>query len=80
MTRHSIGPKVTEQYFGMNLADGQSADEPYDPASRIKSKDGVFMTGRGSQGGGSKPTHQAHRPGSGRIASSYPKQSQKIRR
>lgn len=79
MNKKSIGPKVTMEYFGMKFGDSQSADEPYDPNSKSQAKDGIFTTGRGSQGGGSKPTHQAHRPGSGRIASSYPKQSQKIR-
>lgn len=82
-----IGPKVTETYFGMSLMDAQSADEPYDPAAKIKAKDGVYATGRGSQGGGSKPTPQAQRmtTGSGsrgakvHIGSSYPKNAQRLR-
>ena len=53
---------VTEKYFGMPIGDCQSADEPYDPASKgDKAADGVFKTGRGSQGGGSKKTPQAQR-------------------
>lgn len=88
MTRKSIGPKVTEQYFGMPFGDSQSADEPYDPNSKVQAKDGIYTTGRGVQGGGSKPTHQAQQmtTGSGSrgarvtIDSSYPRQSQKIRR
>src|ERR1700682_3419401 len=83
----SITP-VSEKFFGMKLGDSQSADEPWDPNSRIQAKDGIYTTGRGSQGGGSKDTPQAQRmtTGSGsrtsttRTASSYPKQSQKIRR
>ena len=72
---------VTEKYFGMKLGDCQSADEPYDPNSRIQSKDGVFKTGRGSQGGGSKPTPQASimKRGSGKLTGSYPRQTQKLR-
>lgn len=78
---------VSELYFDMNIGDMQSADEPWDPNSRVQAQDGVFKTGRGSQGGGSKLTPQAQRmtTGSGsrtsttRTASSYPKQSQKIR-
>jgi hypothetical protein len=88
MTKRSIGPKVTEQYFGMPLSDGQSADEPYDPNSKIQAEDGIYKTGRGSQGGGSKDTPQAQRmtTGSGSrgarttTPSSYPRQTQKIRR
>lgn len=49
MTRKSIGPKVTENYFGMSLMDAQSADEPYDPNSKIQTKDGVWKTGRGAR-------------------------------
>ena len=87
MTARAWKP-VTETYFGMPLSDGQSADEPYDPNSKMQAKDGVFKTGRGTQGGGSKPTHQAKQmtTGSGSrgarvsIPSSYPKQTQKIRR
>jgi hypothetical protein len=82
-------PKVSEKYFGMGLADSQSADEPYDAANRgEKATDGVFKTGRGSQGGGSKPTPQAKRmvTGSGThkgaktyMCGSYPKQTQRLR-
>ena len=83
-----IGPKVTERYFGMELADSQSADEPYDKANKgEKAADGVFKTGRGSQGGGSKRTPQLslQTTGSGSrrskvtIGSSIPRNSQKIR-
>ena len=75
-----IGPKVTEKYFGMPLGDSQSADEPYDPASKgDKGKDGIFKTGRGSQGGGSKPSRNPGRSGSVGMGSSAPKQIQRIR-
>lgn len=72
---------VTEKYFGMGLADSQSADEPYDPAAKVKAKDGVYMTGRGVQGGGSKATPQANRNSgrSSKTASSAPKDRQRIR-
>jgi hypothetical protein len=82
----SIKP-VSEKYFGMKFGDSQSADEPYDPNSKVQANEGVFTTGRGTQGGGSKSTPQAIRmtTGSGSRNSktmtptSYPKQSQKIR-
>ena len=87
MTKKSIGPKVSEKYFGQTLMNAQVADEPYDPSSKVQAKDGIWKTGRGSQGGGSKPTPQAQRmtTGSGSrgakvsIGSSYPKHTQKLR-
>lgn len=68
-------------------SDSQSADDPWDPAKRLQTKDGVFVTGRGAQGGGSKKTHQAVQmtTGSGSrsarytIPTSNPKTTQKIR-
>jgi len=46
-----VGPKVTEKYFGMPIGDSQSADEPYDKASKgDKAADGIFKTGRGKIG------------------------------
>ena len=86
----TLGPKVTEHYFGMPLGDCQSADEPYVPQSKgDKADDGVFKTGRGSQGGGSKKTPQAQRmvANSGThgrsdkttTGSSKPRMSQKLR-
>jgi len=67
-------------------SDSQSADEAYDPAKKIQTTDGVFATGRGQQGGSSKPTPQAQRMttgnargGSYKIGNSAPKQTQKIR-
>lgn len=83
----AIGGKVTEKYFGMQLGDCQSADEPYDPNSKTQTQDGVFKTGRGSQGGGSKMTPQIKRmvTGSGtrsskvKVGSSIPRNTQKLR-
>lgn len=85
----AIGGPVSEQYFGMPISDTQSADEPWDKASKgNKADDGVFKTGRGSQGGGSKMTPQIKRmvTGSGTrgrskttTPASYPKQTQRIR-
>ena len=77
-----IGPKVTEKYFCMLAGDCQSADEPYDPASQgDKAKDGIFKTGRGSQGGGSKPTPQAAimKKGSAKLVVTYPRHTQRLR-
>jgi hypothetical protein len=76
----SIRPKpVSEKYFGMPLSDGQSADEPYDPASKgNKAEDTVFKTGRGSQGGGSKKT-SIPKGSANHKKGSYPSKSQKIR-
>jgi hypothetical protein len=72
---------VSEKYFGFNINNSQECDEPYDPASKIDTKDGTRLNGRGSQGGGSKPTPQAAimKKGSGKLMGSYPKQTQKIR-
>ena len=77
-----IGPKVTEKYFGTPISDCQSADEPYDPMFKgNKTDDGTLKVGRGSQGGGSKPTPQAGimKRGSGKLHGSYPSKSQQIR-
>jgi hypothetical protein len=85
----STRPKpVSEKYFGQPLSNAQDPDEPYDPMQRRKEFGDAHMNGRGSQGGGSKPTPQATRmtTGSGSrgakvtIPVSYPKQTQKIRR
>ena len=73
---------VTEKYFGMPLSDCQSADEPYDKATKgEKARDGVFTTGRGTQGGGSQSTPQAAimKRGSATPASSAPRNKQKLR-
>jgi hypothetical protein len=86
-TGKSYGPKVSEKMFGMSFMDRQSSDEPWDPNSKVQAVDGVFITGRGSQGGGSKPTPQAQKmtTGSGSRSSttkqtgSYPRHTQKIR-
>jgi hypothetical protein len=64
----------------------QEVDEPYDKSGGSRSVDGYRLAGKGSQGGGSKPSNQlskAHtgnsRGGSYPLKGSYPKSSQKIR-
>lgn len=71
-------------YFGYTLGNSQDPDEPHDPVQR--KKDGMagseaHMQGKGSQGGGSAPNPQVARMkrGSGRLGSSAPKSSQKLR-
>ncbi len=77
---------VVEGVFGYKFMDQQSADELYDPNYNPQTKDGVYITGRGSQGGGSVKTPQAQRMVTGnsrggayKIGNSAPKQTQKIR-
>jgi hypothetical protein len=74
-----IGPKVTQQYFGQPIGNGQDPDEPNDSSS--KRKDGWKISGKGAMGGGSKPTPQAAlmKRGSGKLGSSIPRNSQKLR-
>ena len=72
-----IGPKVSQQYFGQPIGNGQDPDEPNDRSAGRK--DGWKISGKGAMGGGSKPTPQAKRPGSGKIGSSSPRNSQKLR-
>ncbi len=86
MKRDPFGGRVKEGVFGYPLMNQQSADETFDKNYRTQTKDGVFMTGRGSQGGGSKKTPQAQqmvtgnsRGGSYTIGSSIPKHPQKLR-
>ena len=64
----------------------QDADEKYDPARRLQTKDGVYYTGKGQQGGSSQKTPQAQRMVTGNsrggsyvIGSSSPKDKQRIR-
>ena len=72
---------VTMKYFGEPIGNAQDPDEPYDHSKGTISGDGGKIGGKGSQGGGSKPTPQAAimKRGSGNIASSAPKQTQKLR-
>jgi hypothetical protein len=74
-----IGPKVTGVYFGQPQGNGQDPDEPNDRSS--SRKDGFKISGKGAMGGGSKPTPQAAlmKRGAGKIPSSIPKNSQKLR-
>ena len=72
-----IGPKVTGVYFGQPQGNGQDPDEPNDRSS--SRKDGFKISGKGAMGGGSKPTPQAHPKGSGKVGSSSPRNSQKLR-
>lgn len=69
------------KYFGSKLGELQDPDEPNDPARKKQSLDGVWFKGKGSQGGGSKPTPQAAvmKRGSGKLSGSYPKSAQKLR-
>jgi hypothetical protein len=77
----STRPKpVSEKYFGQPLSNAQDPDEPYDPIQRKKEFGDAHMNGRGSQGGGSKPSNRGNKSGSAALQTSYPKQSQKIRR
>ena len=76
-----IGPKVTEKYFGQPFGNNQDPDEPNDRSAGTISSDGYKIGGRGSQGGGSKPTPQAGimKKGSAGGGSSRPRSAQKIR-
>jgi hypothetical protein len=75
------------QYFGRPIGNGQEPDELYDKTSDSNNQDGMRIAGKGSQGGGSRPTPQAKRmtTGSGSrgsrvsITSSHPKAAQKLR-
>lgn len=71
---------VTEKYFGQSIGNGQDPDEPYDKAAQ-SSKDNWKLSGRGSRGGGSKPTPQAGimKRGSAGGKNSAPKSPQKLR-
>ena len=83
MSKRGWSP-VSEDYFGHKIGNVQDPDSPNDPVQR--KKDGLMgseahMNGRGSQGGGSKPTPQVRimKQGSGALQGSYPRNTQKIR-
>lgn len=64
--------KVSERYLGNPLSQSQNPGNPAAPSINVGG-------GRGATGGGSKPTPQANRPGSGKLGSSAPKSAQKLR-
>ena len=72
-----IGPKVSQTYFGQPIGNNQDPDEPNDNSS--KREQGWKISGKGAMGGGSKSTPQAHPKGSGKVGSSSPRNSQKLR-
>lgn len=76
----STRPKpVNQKYFGQPIGNGQDPDDPWDSSHGTGPLD-EKIGGKGAQGGGSKPTPQAHRPRSQAISgSSKPKTSQRIR-
>jgi hypothetical protein len=74
-----IGPKVTEKYFGQPVGNSQDPDEPWDKSAGTISTDGYKIGGRGSHGGGSKPSRNPGRTGSAALGSSRPRSAQKIR-
>lgn len=67
---------VTEKYFGQDIGDGQNPDEP---GCLTTSPEGIRITGRGSQTGGSKPSVNPGRKGNATLGSSRPKSAQKLR-
>ena len=81
--RKSIGPHVSDKYFGQPLGNTQDPDEIYDKTSSkdVRVTGGMRIAGMGAQGGGSKPTPQTTRmhSGSGALHGSYPKDPQKLR-
>lgn len=69
--------KVTEQYFGHPVGDGQNPDWP---GTGVLTPDAVRIAGRGSESGGSKASRNPGRKGSGKLSNSAPKSPQKLRR
>lgn len=72
-------PKSTipiNQYFGNTVGNCQDPDEPWD---QTRLQDGNKLSGKGSQGGGSRKTPQAKRSGSATLGSSRPRGTQKLR-
>ena len=70
---------VTEKYFGEPIGNSQDPDEPYDRSKGTITQDGVKIGGKGSQGGGSKPSPRGNRSGSAALRNSAPKAPQKLR-
>ena len=77
----STRPKpLSKTYFGHPIGDGQNPDEPWDTSAGT-GPTAEKIGGKGSQGGGSKPTPQTAvmKRGSARLGSTAPRNTQRIR-